>query len=608
MKTQPWLICWLSICAAAIPAQAADGDVRFEDRGEQVVLDNGIVTATINKSTANVSSLKFQGAEMVLPAARGANVYFSMDGGTNYRQPAGCKFSVKAQTPEMVDVACRRVWKDEPQALDIEAHYVLRRGDAGLYVYAILDHPAKYPATGYGEWRMVWRTPAEEQDWICVDEARHWQMPNPADYSTAEKTGIKEITKLTTGVRAGKFDCKYDFNASYYDIGCWGHAFAKSKRVAWIVCGGSDFFNDGPMKQDLNAAAGINHIHFGMNHYNGSNPKVAAGETWRKIYGPYLLYCNRGDDVQSMWADAKLRVQKEKEAWPYKWLTDVPEYPPAAERGSVGGTLQIKDAQKPKLTADKAWIGLAQPDAGRTWQFESKRYQYWTRADGDGKFVIANVRPGKYTLYAFTNGAIGEFSKPEVGVDAGQATQLDRLVWDVPHNGKIVWELGVPDRSAKEFAHGHDYFHGYTWNSFAKEFANPLEFTIGKSDPAKDWNYAQTGYGNDKLTPWKWRIHFQLAAVPSGDAVLTLAIASADSARIEVFANDESKPVASVVPAVQGGDALLRESAHAKYCVEEAKIPANKLQAGENTITLVQTNVKGFRSHVMYDYLRLEAP
>ncbi|TCO86741.1 rhamnogalacturonan endolyase [Chthoniobacter flavus] len=605
------LIAAFAICTlthAAPPSTSEEKGVRFEDRGSQVVLDNGIIAATINKTGANVASLKFKGTEMIAPATRGANIYFSMDGGADYRQPQGCVFSVKAQSPEMVDVACRRIWKDEPQAFDIEAHFVLCRGESGLYVYAILDHPAKYPATGYGEWRMVWRPPVETQDWICVDERRHWQMPDPADYQTAQKMGIKEIVKLTQGVRAGQYDCKYDFNASYHDIGCWGHVYAQRKLGAWMVCGGYDFFNDGPTKQDLNASAGLNHIYFGRNHYGGSNPHLAAGETWSKIYGPYLLYCNSADDVEAMWSDAKERVKKEKAQWPYPWLTGVPQYPPAGARGQVAGQLIIKDAQKPRLSAANAWVGVAQPEANGNWQYESKHYQYWTHADAEGRFTIPSVRPGSYILYAFTTGAVGEFSKREIAVGAGQTTQAGELVWNVPHKGRIVWEIGMPDRSAGEFAHGHDYFHGYGWERFPHEFPNPLEFTIGKSDPAKDWNYAQCGYGTDNLQPWKWRIHFNLDAAPQADATLVLSLASADSARIDVFANDESKAVSTVTPAVQGGDALLRESIHAKYGLEQVTIPAGKLHAGENVITLVEPNVKTMRSHVMYDYLSLEIP
>ena len=87
---------------AFIHAQAvADANVELEDRGTQVVLRNGIIEATISKSGANVSSLKFKGAEMISQAGRGADVYFSMDGGTNYRQPRDCIYSVKAQSPEL---------------------------------------------------------------------------------------------------------------------------------------------------------------------------------------------------------------------------------------------------------------------------------------------------------------------------------------------------------------------------------------------------------------------------------------------------------------------------------------------------------------------------
>ena len=74
--------------------------------------------------------------------------------------------------------------------------------------------------------------------------------------------------------------------------------------------------------------------------------------------------------------------------------------------------------------------------------------------------------------------------------------------------------------------------------------------------------------------------------IAQGETVLTLAIASADHARIQVFVNGDRKPVAEVAPAVQGGNALVREGIHAKYCVQYVTIPAGRLKAGENTIAL----------------------
>jgi len=582
-------------------------DVKLLDQGNQVTLDNGIVKAVIAKAGAHVVSFQYQGHEM------STAIYYSMDGGPAYSTPSNCQYSVKVQTPDMVDISLDSVWNNNRhQAVDIDCHFVLRRGNSGIYCYAILNHPATYPDTSFGEWRMVWKLSNDLLEKIYVDDLRHWQMPSSDDYAHAQPTGIKEITKITTGVRAGQYDCKYDFSASYYDIGCWGHASDKNHIGGWMVLGGYDFFNDGPLKQDLNAASGINHIHFGMDHYNASGYNIAAGESWSKIFGPFLLYCNQsGAGADACWADAKAQVVAEKSAWPYSWLNGNPLYPPAARRGSVSGHYIVKDALKPALTAADTWIGLAQPPPGGNWQFDSMHYEYWVKTDPAGNFKIPFVRPGTYTLYAFTTGAVGEFSKPGVQVGEGTDTPLGDITWNVPHKGSsIAWEIGVPDRTAKEFRHGTDYFHGYVWQNFASEWPNPLDYTIGKSNPATDWNYAQTSYRQgDQVFPWKWRIHFTLPSVPqAGNATLTLAIASAQRASINVYANDESQVLAKVNPSVQGGNALLRESIHAKYCVEYVPIPVGKLKTGQNTITLEFPASRGADAHVMYDYVNLEMP
>jgi rhamnogalacturonan endolyase len=590
---------------ANVPGGGSDGsDVTLTHSGNNVILSNGILSATITPG-ATISSFKYKGFEMA------STMYYSMDGGPDYRLPGGGDSFVKTQTPDLIDIGFKHLRKTEPQALDCEIHYVLQRGASGLYSYAILSHPADYPATSMGEWRMVWKLSNDLLEKIYVDDLRHWQMPSSDDYKTAEPTGIKEIVKITSGVRAGQYDCKYDFSASYYDIGCWGHASDKNKVGGWIVLGGYDFFNDGPTKQDLNAASGINHIHFGMDHYNCSVTKVDAGETWQKIYGPFLLYCNSSEDgADACWADAKAQVDAEKAAWPYKWLTDNPEYPPADARGTVSGHFILKDPLKPGLKLTNAWIGVAQPPPGGNWQFESNHYQYWVRPDAQGNFSIPNIRPGDYTFYAFTDGAVGEYSRQDVAVAAGKTTPLGDVLWNVPHKGKsIAWEIGVPDRTAKEFRHGDDYFHGYVWQNFQNEFSNPLEYTVGKSDWSKDWNYAQSWYQvGDNKVPWKWRIHFNLAKVPPGVATMTFAIASAHgNAHINVYVNDESKPFGVVTPSIQGGNAMLRESIHAKYCVEYLSIPTSRLVAGANTITLEQSSINT-QTHIMYDYLNLELP
>lgn len=581
-------------------------DVSLTDNGSTVVLDNGTIRATLVKSNARVSSLLFRGVQMV---ATDRQIYFSMDGGSSYEQPSNCVYTVRAQTPDMIDISLKHYYTNQPHKFDIDIHYVLRRGDSGLYAYAVLDHPASYAATSVGEWRMVWWMPHDQTNFlmerIYVDALRNWEMPNLYDLSQAQPTSIAEIISLTTGVRAGRYDCKYEYAVEYSALGTYGHASNVNNVGAWLVFGSQEFFNDGPTKQDLAPASGIIHVHFGRNHFNGSGTGVAAGEAWSKIYGPYLLYLNadpRGADA--LWADAQEQVNAETGAWPYTWLTGNPLYPQANARGGARGRLVVNDALKPNVSGANAWIGVAQPDPGGQWQFESKRYQYWVRTDADGGFVIPNIRPGTHTLYAFVNGAVGEYTRTGVSVAAGQTSDLGDVVWNVTHPGnRIAWEIGVPDRDSIEFNHGSDYYEPFLSRQFASELSNPLDYSVGVSDWSTDWNYAQT----KELQPgsnWRWRIQFDLDQVPAGNATLTIALAGSDHARLFVYVNDETRAFANFAPSNGGGNGLTREVSHAKYAVSYVTIPTSRLVVGTNMISLEQ----GSSGHVMYDYLNLELP
>jgi hypothetical protein len=73
--------------------------------------------------------------------------------------------------------------------------------------------------------------------------------------------------------------------------------------------------------------------------------------------------------------DAQAQVQAEITVWPYAWLTNS-DNPADTARGTVAAKFMISDVLKPGLTAStNTWIGVAQPDPGGNWQFESQRYQ-----------------------------------------------------------------------------------------------------------------------------------------------------------------------------------------------------------------------------------------
>jgi rhamnogalacturonan endolyase len=570
--------------------------VTLTRNGTTVVLANGIITATLDTTAARVKSLQYKGREMVSQQGRHKTIYFFVVGDRGkrgYEIASPCVCSVRRQTPDLVDISCKRPYAKGDTNMhpwDLDTHFVLRRGTPGLYVYSVVDHPAHYPELNIGQYLMVWSMPYEKGNHplekIYVDEARHWELPAPGDFDDAEVSGIKEIALLKSGSWKGRYDCKYMYTATYRELGCWGFASDRHGLGAWVVFGSHEYFNDGPTMSDLTSATGILHVMFNMNHYNGTGLRIPKSLAW----------------------------QKERAAWPYAWMAGVPDYPVKEDRGVVAGRLVVKDALKPALTGAKAWVGLAQPAPGGNWQFENHHYQYWERANTDGDFVIPHVRPGTYSLYAFVSGAVGEFSASNIVVQAGAPTLLNEIAWNVPHPGaKLAWEIGVPDRTAREFRHGDDYFKPLLWDQLSSEFPNPLEYTIGVSDASKDWNYAHCGYPQGtNWSPWKWRIHFKLDAVPAaGSATLTLAYASSYYGNTEIYVNDESKMVGGAVhPSVDGGNALIREGIHAKYCVERVAIPLAVLRRGTNTLTLVQGQGRFDRPffHVMYDYLSLELP
>jgi rhamnogalacturonan endolyase len=603
----------LGVCASAL----ADAPVSISNSGKNVVLANGIVSVSINVSGAGIAAAKYGSHEMVSNSGRHQEVYFSRDGGDTYERPDHCIGSVTAQSPELIDFSCKHMYsprQGDKAPWDVDVHFVVRRGVSGVYCYTINSHPANYPELGVGEWRMVWSPPETRNDYldtIFIDRARHWQIPAPGDTSEPVN-GPKEVTKFTSGSWAGRLDCKYMYAASYWQIGTWGFASTEKHLGGFVVLPSKEFFNDGPNKQDLTAAIGTTLLHLNMNHYDGTSFKIPAGKEWTKFYGPWLLYFNNKSTAEDCWHDAQDRVKTEAAQWPYDWVKN-PLYPGKSQRGSVTGQIVLSDALKPKLTAAEAWVGLSPPlDTptdefhGGDFQFEATGYQFWTKADAQGKFDLTNVRPGKYTLYAYTGGVVGQCEKTGVEVKAGQTVSLNQIIWHVKHPGRqIAWEIGVPDRTTTEFAHGKDYYTPLLYQQLETEIPEPLDFTIGKSDSAKDWYYAQYHHGNggnDRGSPSHWRIHFNLASAPSGPSTLTLAFAGADRGRIGVEANGHR--IGEVTPPVQGGNILIREGAHGKYSYSYVTIPTGDLHAGENTITLMQES-QGF---VMYDFLNLETP
>jgi rhamnogalacturonan endolyase len=373
-------------------------------------------------------------------------------------------------------------------------------------------------------------------------------------------------------------------------------------------------------------------------HYGGSSLSVAQDETWTKLVGPMLIYCNAATNHEVMWKEALARAESEAKRWPYTWVSD-PNYPTAAQRGVVSGKIVLRDSFEPDAKMSNVWVGVTAPDystraqrsGGRggfpsfvDWQRDSKFYQFWTQADVDGRFTIRNVRPGNYTLHAIADGVLGEFTLTNLTVATAENKSLGKLAWQPQRFGKTLWQIGVPDRTAREFRHGDHYWQWGLYFQYAKEFPKDVNFVIGRSDWRKDWNYVQpprienqnvavVGEEDENNAPARagrgqvrdstWKIQFDLPDAPRGKATLRLAFCGTHAGcEVEISVNDKFIGTTGPLPSTS---AMQRDGIRAYWIEKDLSFNASQLQRGTNVIKL-RSYADSWSQGVMYDCVRLE--
>src|SRR5262249_12537592 len=364
---------------------------------------------------------------------------------------------------------------------DIDIRFALGRGDSGIYTYCIFEHLPEYGAATMTEARFAVKL-AELFDWMSIDEHRNKYYPE-------ELPG----------------EDKYVYTALQSESRAYGFSSTTRRFGFFFVTPSIESLSGGPTKPEFLAHRDTTPVqapvvlnYWRSSHYGGANVTVAAGEAWTKVVGPFMLYVNEAPDPNAMWREARGRADIEASKWPYAWV-DPANYPKPNGRGAVSGRLALKDPLL-KVFPGKIMVGLAEsaytaPGArgGQriTWQTDAKHYQFWTRANADGTFTIPKVSPGSYTLYAFADGGLGEFSQANGRLGRGETVTLGELKWEPVRRGRQVWEIGAPNRTASEFAGGDRFFEPDITLQYPKMFPTDVVYTIGQSEPAKDWFYAQ---------------------------------------------------------------------------------------------------------------------
>ncbi|KAL9384242.1 hypothetical protein Peur_024565 [Populus x canadensis] len=626
------------------------GNVRLINQGPYVMLDNDLVRLTILKPQGYLTGIKYGGMDNILDlqsneSNRGYwDMNWNLPGGKDrYQSVNGAEYSVIYNSNDKLEISFRSTYdpsnKGTKLPLSIDIRYILSSGVSGFHCYAIYERPAGSPAFDLVQTRMVFKLRRDKFHYMAISDEKQRVMPMPEDLlpGRGKQLIVPESVLLVNPINPdlkGEVDDKYQYSMDNKDGGVHGWIGSGPVIGFWVIFPSHEFRNGGPTKQNLTVHTGPTCLAmFHGTHYIGDDivARFEEGEAWRKVFGPFFVYLNSTSNVSdayNLWIDAKKQRLLEEATWPYEFVSS-PYYLNAKERGSATGRLFVQErfVSESLIPAKNAHVGLSTARAQGAWQTESKDYQFWVQTDSNGNFTIKNVIPGVYGFHGWVPGFIGDFlDNTLVTISEGSETELGNLTYVPLRDGPTIWEIGFPDRTAigfyvpdvnpmyvnKLFVNSPEKFRQYgLWDRYTDVHPESDQtFTIGISDPKKDWFFAHVDRRvADKYIPSTWTIKFLLNSIKNGIYKLRLAIASANRSDLQVYLNDMDKEhMVFQVMNLGAENAVCRHGIHGLYRLFSIDIPSSLLINGDNSMFLVQARVGDALCGIFYDYLRLEAP
>ncbi len=371
----------LAVALLASTALFGAEKVTVSESGSTFTLDNGIVTAQVAKRSGDLLSLKYKGLEMLDAGSQRQAGYWSHNTARG-QQEIRVTIDPKTNDGERGEVSIKGTANGNQMGsgpggsiiADIEIRYALARGDSALYTYSILSHPTNYPGTSLGEARFCLKLNDSVFDWMTVDSNRNMEMITTYDWNHGTVMNMKEARLMNSGAYKGQVEHKYDYSANQFTVRTWGWQSSARQVGLWFINPSVEYLSGGPTKFELSAHRDATFTdsltapapptllnYWRSSHYGGAMCNIGATDSWTKVVGPFLIYCNSGINHDAAWQDALAREKTETAAWPFNWVAGV-DYPHKNERSTVSGQIVLKDPDAPRLVLSNLLVGVTAPD------------------------------------------------------------------------------------------------------------------------------------------------------------------------------------------------------------------------------------------------------
>lgn len=555
---------------------AADGDVTMSVSGMTTKMSDGTWSITIN-SSGRVSSLQRKGTEFL--ASNG--IYFDYTTSEGNKGLSPSKVTIIKNSAEH----CEVLYSATSGNTIFEQGFIMRKGVPGIYSYVIATGTATSANEPIKEARVCSRL-ADGMLNGYVDWRMNGRIPSNSEMTTAEKEE-NTIQDATYKLADGSIYTKYNW-ANYIERDTLHGLRDNSYYGLYNIPVSYEWINGGCDRQELTVhATSKSPITIQMlqgEHFGGQAMVLNEGE--KKLYGPFLICTTYSKNPVS---SARNQWVKEVAEWPYQWFEN-DLYP--RERGTVRGHLNVTTGQR----NDSVRIILAQ-EKGKEPIEMMHGYQFWTQTDANGDFEIKNVRPDTYNLFAYAKaGEVTDMlEQDDITVSAGD-NNLGTIDWTPKKYTQMLWMIGQNDRRSSEFKYSDALRQYGLWEQVP---AN-LTYTIGQSNEATDWYYAQTQKGGT------WTVKFNLDERPAGRVYLTASLAGCSGTGSTITVKVNGTQRATWKPGVN--DACIYRSAinSGRHYVFTTDFINTGLKVGENTVTFTYSG-GGSKDGIMYDCIKMEA-
>lgn len=250
----------LSSVVLLFAAPLFSAPVTLTESPDTYTLSNGILTATVDKRSGNLSSLLYRDTEILNPNRRHPSGFWS-HAATSDRMVAKVTIDPESNHGRRAEVSVKGFSDGHPMGAgpggstvcDVEIRWSLAADDSAIYTYSTFSHPPAYPATGIGEARFCAKLNDSVFDWMTVDKDRNMEMPTAHDWNYGVPMNMKEARLLTTGRYKGHVEHKYDYAANQFDVLAWGWSSTSKRIGVWFINPTIEYLSGGPTKIELSA-------------------------------------------------------------------------------------------------------------------------------------------------------------------------------------------------------------------------------------------------------------------------------------------------------------------------------------------------------------------